>query len=82
MNEVVEKIALSTGFSKDEVKVVIKAFLDEVQKGVSLTGYFTSSIVEVPAKSGVTKLGGAEKAWSKPAHKELKIKLAKSYKNL
>ena len=82
MNEVVEKIVSTTEVKAEDVKVVIKAFLDEVQKGVSLTGYFTSSIVEVPAKSGVTKLGGTEKAWSKPAHKELKIKLAKSYKNL
>lgn len=82
MNEVVEKVSAVTGHSTSEVKEVIKAFLDEVQKGVSLTGYFTSSIVEVPAKSGVTKLGGTEKAWSKPAHKELKIKLAKSYKNI
>lgn len=82
MNEVVEKISASTGYSANEVKAIVKAFLDEVQNGVSLTGYFTSSIVEVPAKSGVTKLGGTEKAWSKPAHKELKIKLAKSYKNI
>lgn len=82
MNDVVEKIAATTDISANDVKVVVKAFLDEVQKGVSLTGYFTSSIVEVPAKEGVTKLGGTEKAWSKPAHRELKIKLAKSYKNI
>lgn len=82
MNDVVEKVEAVTGVDADKVKTVIKAFLDEVQKGVSLTGYFTSSIVEVPAKEGVTKLGGTEKAWSKPAHKELKIKLAKSYKNI
>lgn len=82
MNEVVERVAETTGYTDVEIKAVIKAFLDEVQKGVSLNGYFTSSVVEVPAKSGVTKLGGTEKEWSKPAHKELKIKLAKSYKNI
>ena len=37
---------------------------------------------DVPAKSGVTKLGGVEKPWSKPAHKEGYVKAVKSLKDI
>ena len=37
---------------------------------------------DVGERSGVTKLGDVEKAWTKPAHKEACIKTLKSFKNI
>ena len=37
---------------------------------------------DVAERSGVTKLGDVEKAWTKPAHKEACIKTLKSFKNI
>ena len=37
---------------------------------------------DVAERSGVTKLGDVEKAWTKPAHKEACVKTLKSFKNI
>ena len=37
---------------------------------------------DVAERSGVTKLGNVEKAWTKPAHKEACVKTLKSFKNI
>ena len=37
---------------------------------------------DVAERSGVTKLGDVEKAWTKPAHKEACVKALKSFKNI
>jgi predicted RNA-binding protein associated with RNAse of E/G family len=47
--------------------------------GYKLAGV-TVEAVEKKASSGVTKLGGEEKAWSKPAHVAPKAKFTKEIK--
>ena len=37
---------------------------------------------DVAERSGVTKLGDVERAWTKPAHKEACVKALKSFKNI
>lgn len=78
----ISEFAEEFGLTKVEAEKYVKYFLNKIQEGVNLTGYFSTEIREVPEKSGVTKIQGEEKAWVVPAHKELKIKLAKGYKLL
>lgn len=78
----IDAFAEEFGLSKTDAEKYTKYFLNKIQEGVNFTGYFSSEIREVPEKSGVTKIQGVEKAWTTPAHKELKIKLSKGYKLL
>lgn len=47
---------------------------------IALTGFITFDKVDVPEKTGVSKIGGVEKPWKTEAHAEVKVKLSKSYK--
>ena len=80
MGEIVEKVAAETGLAEKDIKAVIKAFLAEVQKGATVTGYFKSVVKDMPAVSKTRNVFGKEVKVEKPARKELKIKLAKGYK--
>ena len=62
----------------------VKTIKDTVVAGdsVKIPDVCTISSKDVPAKSGVTKLGGVEKPWSKPAHKEGCVKVAKKLKTI
>ncbi len=82
MWKLIDEFANEFDITKGEAEKYLKFFLGKIQEGVNITGYFSSEIREVPEKSGVTKLQGEEKAWTIPAHKELKIKLARKYKLL
>lgn len=78
----IDAFAEEFGLTKTDAEKYVKYFLNKIQEGVNLTGYFSTEIREVPEKSGVTKIQGTEKPWTVPAHKELKIKLARGYKLL
>lgn len=43
-------------------------------------GYGVIKLSETPAKSGVSKLGGVEKAWTTPAHTRATVAINKSIK--
>lgn len=82
MWKLIDEFAAEFDISKTEAEKYLKFFLKKMQEGVNITGYFSTEIREVPEKSGVTKIQGVEKAWTVPAHKELKIKLSKAFKLL
>ena len=84
--ELINKISENTTITKKDVDIVLAAFQDIVKETVisgdkvSLTGFMTFEKKHVPAKSGVTKLGGVEKPWSTEPKDEVSVKLSKSYK--
>ena len=88
-NEMIGAVANKIeGATKKDIGVVIDA-LTEVIKETVLAGDTVTipeickiSSKDVGERSGVTKLGDVEKAWTKPAHKEACIKTLKSFKNI
>ena len=76
-------------FTKKEVAAVIKAYVDCVVENltndktekVTLPGIGTFSVKHVAEKSGVAALAGG-KAWTVPAHDEIKFTISKSVKTL
>ena len=76
------------GMTQKEAAIVIDAFAECVKEGVktddkvALTGFATFSKKHIPAKSGVTKLGGVEKSWTTEEKDEIKVSLSKSYKTI
>ena len=76
------------GATKKDIGVVIDAFTDVIKETVLAGDTVTIpeickiSSKDVAERSGVTKLGDVEKAWTKPAHKEACIKTLKSFKNI
>jgi DNA-binding protein HU-beta len=92
INEVVKmtkEIAEANGvkLSQKDTRVVIDA-LGETVVNILRSGEsckindVTYSTVEVPAKSGVTKLGGEAKPWSTEAYTKVTVKAAKGLKEL
>ena len=89
-NELINKIQETVDFEvtkKDLTQIVdaySKVIKDAVIAGdtVTIPEICKISSKDVPAKSGVTKLGGVEKPWSKPAHKEGCVKAVKSLKDI
>ena len=76
------------GATKKDVGVVIDALTDVIKDAVLAGDTVTIpeickiSSKDVAERSGVTKLGDVEKAWTKPAHKEACVKTLKSFKNI
>ena len=76
-------------FTKNEVASVIKGDVDCVVENltndktekVRLPGIGTFSVKHVAEKSGVAALAGG-KAWTVPAHDEIKFTISKSVKTL
>ena len=88
-NEMIGAVANKIeGATKKDIGVVIDALTDVIKDAVIAGDTVTIpeickiSSKDVPAKSGVTKLGGVEKPWSKPAHKEGCVKAVKSLKDI
>lgn len=85
-NEIVKEIANKTGITQKDTDAVLTAFQDVVKENVikgedvKIIGFINFEKITIPAKSGVSKLKGVEKAWSKDAHDEIKATLSKSYK--
>ena len=84
--EFIDTLSSKTEMTKKDCTIVLEAFQDvvkeEVTKGntIQIPGFLTFEKKHVPAKSGVTKLGGVEKPWSTPAKDEISVKISKSYK--
>ena len=84
--EFIDALYSKTEMTKKDCTIVLEAFQDvvkeEVTKGntIQIPGFLTFEKKHVPAKSGVTKLGGVEKPWSTPAKDEISVKISKSYK--
>ena len=88
-NEMIGAIANKIeGATKKDIGVVIDALTDVIKETVLAGDTVTIpeickiSSKDVAERSGVTKLGDIEKAWTKPAHKEACIKTLKSFKNI
>ena len=88
-NEMIGAIANKIeGATKKDIGVVIDALTDVIKEAVLAGDTVTIpeickiSSKEVGERSGVTKLGDVEKAWTKPAHKEACVKILKSFKNI
>ena len=88
-NEMISAVANKIeGATKKDIGVVIDAFTDVIKEAVLAGDTVTIpeickiSSKDVAERSGVTKLGDVEKAWTKPAHKEACIKTLKSFKNI
>ena len=88
-NEMIGAVANKIeGATKKDIGVVIDALTDVIKEAVLAGDTVTIpeickiSSKDVPAKSGVTKLGGVEKPWSKHAHKEGCVKAVKSLKDI
>ena len=76
------------GATKKDIGVVIDALTDVIKEAVLAGDTVTIpeickiSSKDVAERSGVTKLGDVERAWTKPAHKEACVKALKSFKNI
>lgn len=74
------------GASQKDVSLILDTFQEVVKEAVvagedvKMTGFLTFSKKHVPAKSGVTKLGGVEKPWTTESKDEVSVKISKAYK--
>lgn len=74
------------GASQKDVSLILDTFQEVVKEAVvagedvKMTGFLTFSKKHVPAKSGVTKLGGVEKPWTTEPKDEVSVKISKAYK--
>ena len=89
-NEMITKIQETVDFevTKKDLAQIVDAYTKVIKEAVLAGDIVTIpeickiSSKEVGERSGVTKLGDVEKAWTKPAHKEACIKTLKSFKNI
>ena len=74
--------------SKKDLSTILDGFVKVIKEAVLAGDTVTIpeickiSSKDVAERSGVTKLGDVEKAWTKPAHKEACIKTLKSFRNI
>ena len=74
--------------SKKDLTQIVDAYTKVIKEAVLAGDTVTIpeickiSSKDVAERSGVTKLGDVEKAWTKPAHKEATVKALKSFKNI
>ena len=74
--------------SKKDLAQIVDAYTKVIKEAVLAGDTVTIpeickiSSKDVAERSGVTKLGDVEKAWTKPAHKEACIKTLKSFRNI
>ena len=89
-NEMITKIQETVDFevTKKDLAQIVDAYTKVIKEAVLAGDIVTIpeickiSSKDVAERSGVTKLGDVEKAWTKPAHKEACIKTLKSFKNI
>lgn len=87
-SELIKTISETTEISRNDVAAVIETMQnvikDTVANGdkVSITGFATFDRKHVPAKKGVSKLGGTEKEWTTSAKNVVKVSLSKAYSNI
>ena len=89
-NEMITKIQETVDFevTKKDLAQIVDAYTKVIKEAVLAGDTVTIpeickiSSKDVAERSGVTKLGDVEKAWTKPAHKEACVKTLKSFKNI
>ena len=89
-NEMITKIQETVDFevTKKDLAQIVDAYSNVIKEAVLAGDTVTIpeickiSSKDVAERSGVTKLGDVEKAWTKPAHKEATVKVLKSFKNI
>ena len=88
--EMINKIQETVDFevTKKDLAQIVDAYSNVIKEAVLAGDTVTIpeickiSSKDVAERSGVTKLGDVEKAWTKPAHKEACVKTLKSFKNI
>ena len=76
------------GASQKDVALILDTFQEVVRDtviagdDVKMTGFLTFAKKHVPAKSGVSKIGGVEKPWATEEKDEISVKISKSYKTI
>ena len=88
--EMITKIQETVDFevTKKDLAQIVDAYTKVIKEAVLAGDTVTIpeickiSSKDVAERSGVTKLGDVEKAWTKPAHKEACVKTLKSFKNI
>ena len=89
-NEMINKIQETVDFevTKKDLAQIVDAYTKVIKEAVLAGDTVTIpeickiSSKDVAERSGVTKLGDVENAWTKPAHKEACVKTLKSFKNI
>ena len=89
-SEMITKIQETVDFevTKKDLVQIVDAYSNVIKEAVLAGDTVTiPEICKISSKtvgerSGVTKLGDVEKAWTKPAHKEACVKALKSFKNI
>ena len=89
-NEMITKIQETVDFevTKKDLTQIVDAYTNVIKEAVLAGDTVTIpeickiSSKDVAERSGVTKLGDVEKAWTKPAHKEACVKALKNFKNI
>jgi nucleoid DNA-binding protein len=86
--ELTSAVATKLEVSKTEAGHLIETVIGEIITGAIATGECVVpglgklEVKETSARSGVSKMGGVEKAWTKPAGKKLALKLSKEGKSV
>lgn len=76
------------GASQKDVALILDTFQEVVRDtviagdDVKMTGFLTFAKKHVPAKSGVSRIGGVEKPWTTEEKDEISVKISKSYKTI
>ena len=89
-SEMITKIQETVDFevTKKDLAQIVDAYSNVIKEAVlagdtvAIPEICKISSKDVAERSGVTKLGDVEKAWTKPAHKEACIKTLKSFRNI
>ena len=76
------------GASQKDVALILDTFQEVVRDtviagdDVKMTGFLTFAKKHVPAKSGISRIGGVEKPWTTEEKDEISVKISKSYKTI
>ena len=85
--ELIEAVAAKLEVSKADAGRTVETVIGTIIEGAIggecvIPGLGKLVKADVAARSGVSKMGGVEKAWSKPASQTLKLRLSKEGKTL
>jgi len=85
--ELIEAVAGKLEVSKAEAGRITEDVIGTIIEGTlqgecTIPGLGKLVLTETAARSGVSKLGGVEKAWTKPAGKTIKLRLSTAGKEL
>lgn len=76
------------GASQKDITIVLDTFQEVIRDtviagdDVKMTGFLTFAKKHVPAKSGISRIGGIEKPWTTEEKDEISVKISKSYKTI